>query len=296
MMLLRAGARAAMPRVSVRTVSTKATNANASSSRGASWLKAAGVATGGAVMLTGATHSMELELHVTDYPFDHKGPMSAFDAGSIRRGHEVYKNICATCHSLERIAYRNLVGVCYTEEEAKAMAQEIEVVDGPNDEGEMFERAGKLSDAFPSPYPNEEAGRAANGGALPPDLSLIAKSRHGGVDYLFALLTGYRDAPEGVTFREGLYYNPYFPGGKIGMPPPLQDGGLEYSDGTEATISQMAKDVSVFLNWAAEPEHDDRKRQGVKWVGCMCIMACVAGYYKRFRWAPLKSRKISYRD
>lgn len=188
-----------------------------------------------------------LELHLQGY-------FSAFDTAAIRRGHQVYQQVCAACHSMNFIHFRDLVGVCYTEEEAKAMAEEIEVVDGPNDQGEMFERPGKLSDPFPSPYANEEAARFANGGAYPPDLSLIVKARHDGLNYIFSLLLGYREPPAGVTMREGLYYNPYFPGGAIAMPKMLADGGVEYEDGTPATEAQMAKDVSTFLHWAAEPE------------------------------------------
>lgn len=183
-----------------------------------------------------------------------QGWFDAFDTAAIRRGHQVYQQVCAACHSMNFIHFRDLVGVCYTEAEAKAMAEEIEVVDGPNDQGEMFERPGKLSDPFPSPYANEEAARYANGGAYPPDLSLITKARHNGQNYIFALLLGYRTPPAGVTMREGLYYNPYFPGGAIAMPKMLVDEGVEYDDGTPATESQMAKDVVTFLAWASEPE------------------------------------------
>ncbi|KAJ0639378.1 putative cytochrome c1, cytochrome c-like domain superfamily [Helianthus annuus] len=146
-----------------------------------------------------------------------------------------------------------------TEEETKAMAAEIEVVDGPNDEAEMFTRPGKLSDRFPQPYENEQAARFANGGAYPPDLSLITKARHNGQNYVFALLTGYRDPPAGVSIREGLHYNPYFPGGAIAMPKMFNDGAVEYEDGTPATEAQMGKDVVSFLSWAAEPEMEERK-------------------------------------
>jgi len=185
--------------------------------------------------------------------------------------------------------------VCYTEDEVKKLIENITVEDGPNAEGNMFERPAKLFDYMQSPYKNEGQARAANNGALPPDLSLIVKARHGFEDYIFALLTGYHDAPAGITMRPGLYYHPYFPGGAIGMPPPLMDGAVEYEDGTPATASQMAKDVTTFLAWCAEPEHDHRKKMGVEFVGILIVCAGLVGYMKRFRWAPIKSRKIEFR-
>ncbi|CAG8657111.1 17556_t:CDS:2 [Acaulospora morrowiae] len=205
-------------------------------------------------------------LHPTKYPWEHRSPFSTFDHASIRRGFQVYKEVCSACHSLERIAWRHLVGVSHTVDEAKAMAEEIEYDDGPDEEGNFFKRPGKLSDYLPKPYPNDEAARASNAGALPPDLSLITKARHGGADYIFSLLTGYYDPPPGVEVREGLYYNPYFPGGAISMARALFDDLIEYEDGTPATTSQMAKDVTTFLSWAAEPEFDHRKKMGLKAV------------------------------
>uniref|UniRef100_A0A061R6U7 Ubiquinol-cytochrome c reductase cytochrome c1 subunit n=1 Tax=Tetraselmis sp. GSL018 TaxID=582737 RepID=A0A061R6U7_9CHLO len=244
--------------------------------------------TAGAVLADEA----EEGLHPGQYPWPHEGIFDSYDHASIRRGHQVYQQVCAACHSLDLVHFRNLVGVCYTEEEAKAMAAEIEVTDGPNDEGEMFERPGKLSDKLPAPYANEAHARYANGGAYPPDLSLITKARHDGQNYVFSLLLGYRDPPAGVTVRQGLYYNPYFPGGAIAMPKMLADGGVEYEDGTPATESQQAKDVVTFLAWAAEPEHDDRKLMGVKWITVLALVWLQAVYYKRWMWAPIKSRKL----
>merc|ERR1719230_405406 len=225
---------------------------------------AAGSIVGAATFST--VFASDAMIHPPAQPWSHGGFLQSFDAASIRRGHMVYSQVCASCHGLSRIAYRNLVGVCYSEAEAKAMAEDTDVMDGPNDEGEMFERPGKLSDYLPSPYPNEEAARYANNGAYPPDLSLIMKARHNGPDYVFALLTGYKDPPAGVPARDTQYYNPYFAGGWIGMPPPLSDGAVEYEDGMPSTATQMAKDVCVFLAWAAEPEADQRKLMGFKWM------------------------------
>jgi len=233
-------------------------------------------------------------LHPTAYPWPHNGLFDSFDHASIRRGFQVYREVCAACHSLDRIAWRNLVGVSHSVDETKTLAEEIEYADGPNDNGEMFQRPGKLSDYLPAPYPNEEAARAGNAGALPPDLSLITKARHGGADYVFSLLTGYVDPPAGVEIREGMNYNPYFPGGAISMARVLFDGLVEYDDGTPATTSQMAKDVVTFLNWAAEPEHDERKRLGLKAVILFSSLFAISIYIKRFKWTVIKKRKISY--
>ncbi|GAQ91947.1 Cytochrome c1 [Klebsormidium nitens] len=252
---------------------------------------------GGAVALYGLSDTVQADeaehgLHAPAYPWPHNGIFSSYDHASIRRGHQVYQQVCAACHSMSQVAYRDLIGVAYTEDEVKALAEEVEVEDGPNDEGEMFSRPGKPSDYLPKPYANEQAARFANGGAYPPDLSLITKARHDGQNYVFALLTGYREPPAGVHVREGLHYNPYFPGGAIAMPKMLNDGGVEYDDGTPATESQMAKDVTTFLAWAAEPEHDERKLMGIKWMFVIALVYLQAVYYKRWKWAPIKSRRL----
>lgn len=160
----------------------------------------------------------------------------------------------------------------------------------------MFERPGKLSDRIPGPYKNEEEARAANGGAYPPDLTLMVKARHYGIDYIFALLTGYCEAPEGKVILPGLHYNPYFPGGAIAMPKPIMDEQVEYEDGTVATETQIAKDVAHFLAWTAEPEHDERKLAGIQWMIGILTALAITGFYKRFRWSIYKTRKISYVD
>eukprot|EP00039_Didymoeca_costata_P018283 m.332880 g.332880 ORF g.332880 m.332880 type:complete len:304 (-) comp17020_c0_seq1:150-1061(-) len=235
-------------------------------------------------------------VHPPHQLWNHLGYTETFDHASIRRGYEVYKQVCAACHSMDRIAFRNMVDVIYTEAEVKQIAAEYDVVNKePNDNGETFTRPGKLFDYFPPPYPNEEASRKANGGALPPDLSVIVKARHGNEDYIFSLLTGYCDAPAGVNIPEDKYFNPYFPGGAISMAPPLYDEIIEYTDGTPASQSQLAKDVSTFLAWTAEPEHDDRKRMGLKAIVVLSLSTMFLLYIKRHKWSTLKSRQVLYK-
>jgi ubiquinol-cytochrome c reductase cytochrome c1 subunit len=252
---------------------------------------AVGATATGAVAVTALSDDV---VHAPAHPWGHLGYTAAYDCGALRRGFQVYRQVCATCHSLERIHYRELAGVTHTTDELIEMASEVDVVDGPNDEGEMFERPAKLTDTLPSPYQNDEQGRAANGGALPPDLSLMVKARHNGQDYLFSLLTGYCEPPAGKLTMPGLYYNPYFPGGAIAMPPPLNDGGVEYEDGTPATISQQARDIVQFLNWASEPEADARKKEGVSAMMVIGFCIVMTGYYKRLKWSPYKTRAITY--
>ncbi|ANB11470.1 ubiquinol--cytochrome-c reductase catalytic subunit CYT1 [Sugiyamaella lignohabitans] len=242
--------------------------------------------------MTDAEHG----LHAPHYGWSHSGILQTFDHQSIRRGYQVYREVCSSCHSLKLVAWRSLVGVSHSASEAKSMAEEFEYDDEPDDEGNPRKRPGKLADYMPSPYENEQAARAANQGALPPDLSLIVKARHGGCDYIFSLLTGYPDdAPAGVTLPVGLNYNPYFPGGGIAMARVLFDGLVEYEDGTPATTSQMAKDVTTFLNWAAEPEHDERKRAGLKAVTTFAALWALSVWVKRWKWSSIKNRKIVYR-
>lgn len=265
-------------------------------------LVAAGVVFGAGIPVVSVLHcSGGGSDHVTDdhmtnqhYHWPHSGPMSAFDTSSVRRGFQVYREVCASCHSLDKIAFRNLVGVTHTEEDAKTIAETFEVEDGPNDAGDMFERTAKLSDTIPGPYKNENAARAANNGALPPDLSLMAKARHGGVDYIFALLLGFEEPPAGKVMLPGLYYNPFFPGAAIAMESPLRDNAVEFEDGTPATRAQMAKDVACFLAWTAEPEHDERKKSGYQFMIAMAAAIAITGFYKRFRWSAMKTRKIWY--
>jgi len=256
-----------------------------------------GTGAGGAAAVAAALDDSvkaDMVLHPPKLPWSHNGPLESLDHASIRRGYQVYKQVCSACHSMRFLAFRNLIDVAYSEEEAKELAMDVMVVDGPNDAGEMFERPGKLSDYFPKPYPNDEAASAANNGAIPPDLSFIALARHGREDYIYHLLTSYCDPPAGIELMDGQHFNPYFPGGAIGMAAPLYNEIIEYDDGTPPTQSQLAKDVSTFLTWAASPEHDLRKKMSIKALTALSILSGLLFYMKRFRWSVLKTRKIVY--
>ena len=196
-----------------------------------------------------------------------KGLTGTFDRASLQRGFQVYKEVCSSCHSMQYLSYRNLGepgGPEFSEQEVKAIAASFEIDDGPDSQGEMFTRPGRPSDKFKNPYPNVQAAIAANGGAYPPDMSVLVKARKGGANYIYSVLVGYEDPPSGVTLDEGVYYNKYMIGNKIKMPNNLIDGLVEYADGTDSTVDQMAKDVTTFLAWAAEPELEERHKTGVK--------------------------------
>lgn len=195
-------------------------------------------------------------------PFE--GVFGTFDRQAAQRGAQVYLEVCAACHSNHNLYYRNLKDIGFSEAEIKQIAQKYTLKYGPNAEGEMFDRPALPSDRFVSPYANEEAARASNNGAYPVDLSLIIKARHDGPNYVFSLLSGYKEAPADVKLMPNLYYNPYFEGSQIAMPAPLTEGQVTFSDGTPATVEQMAKDVVIFLQWAAEPEMEHRKSMGLK--------------------------------
>ncbi len=244
------------------------------------------------VLSFNAIASSDLEpRHPKAIDWSFNGPFGTFDREAAQRGFKVYKEVCAACHSLKRIAFRNLKDIGFSEAELKSLAASYSVKDGPNAEGEMFERPGRLSDYILGPYANDNAARAANNGALPPDLSLIIKARKRGADYVYSLLTGYEKPPADVQIGENMHYNPFFAGGgsQLAMTPPLiQDGQVEYTDGVNPTIDQMAKDVVNFLEWTAEPEMEDRKALGVKvmiFVGLFTSIFYLA--YKRI-WRNVK--------
>ena len=223
----------------------------------------------------------EEKLPKVDWSFD--GPFGTFDRPSMQRGYQVYKEVCANCHSMKLMYYRDLRGIGLSEEQVKALAAEVQIPT-TDDSGQPIERPGLPSDHFKSPFPNDKAARAANGGALPPDLSLIIKAREDGSNYVHALLNGFEDPPQGVTVPEGQYYNKYFPGHFLAMPPPLHDDQVEYADGTKATIDQMSRDVVQFLTWASNPEMEQRKRLGIKVVLFLTFLTGLTYSVKRKIW------------
>jgi cytochrome c1 len=234
------------------------------------------------------------------------GPFGLYDPGQLQRGFKIYREVCSSCHSLKLLAFRNLAdpgGPQFSEAQAAAIASSFQVTAGPNDQGEMFQRPGKLADYFPPPFANDQAARNANGGALPPDMSVLAKARsfeegfpwfifnaftqyqEQGPDYIHGILTGYEEhPPAGVTLPPGAQYNKYFPGHAIGMPKPLSDGQVEYTDGTPATVDQYAKDISAFLMWAAEPKLDERKRLGFQVFIFLIVLTGLLYFTKKKVW------------
>jgi ubiquinol-cytochrome c reductase cytochrome c1 subunit len=191
------------------------------------------------------------------------GPFGTYDRGALQRGFKVYREVCAACHAMDLLHYRDLAALGYDDSQIKAVAGEYTMTDGPNDEGDMFDRPGRPGDRFKNPFANRQAAMYANNGAYPPDMSLLAKARKGGPDYIYALLTGYKEAPADVELLQGQYWNQYMAGHVISMAPPLSDGMVAYDDGTDGTVSQYAHDVSHFLMWAAEPHMEARKKTGV---------------------------------
>ena len=232
----------------------------------------------------------KVEYLKTDWSF--KGLFGKFDRGSLQRGYQVYTEVCSSCHSMKYLSYRNLAekgGPEFTEAQAKSIAASFEVTDGPNTDGEMFTRPGKLSDKFVMPYENVKAAQAANGGAYPPDMSVLVKARSGGANYIYSLLQGYEDPPTGVTLDEGVHYNKYMYGNMIKMASPLSEGIVEYSDGTEASIEQMSKDVTTFLMWAAEPSLEARHQMGFKAIVYLIILTILVYFSMKRIWSRIET-------
>ena len=247
------------------------------------------VTAGAALLPIPAAHAEGAEAHFEHMNWSFNGPFGTFDRSQLRRGYKVYKEVCATCHSMEFMHFRNLAeegGPEFSEAQVKALAAEYQVQDGPDQAGDMFERPGKPQDAFPSPFPNPEAA-AASLGAAPPDISLIAKAREGGPDYIHALLTGYEEAPADVKVPAGGHYNPVFVAGNgfIAMPPPLADGQVDYDDGTPNTLDQMSQDVSAFLMWTAEPKLEARHRIGFQVMIYLLALSGLLFFATRKVWA-----------
>ena len=225
-----------------------------------------------------------------DWSFN--GLFGKFDRGSLQRGYQVYSEVCASCHSMKYLSYRNLSekgGPEFSIEQAKAIAASFEITDGPNADGEMFTRPGKLSDKFLMPYANDKEAQAANGGAYPPDMSVLAKARSGGADYLYSILLGYEDPPEGITLDDGVYYNKYMYGNNIKMPKVLDDDLVVYNDGTIASEEQMAKDVVTFLMWSAEPHLESRHRMGFKVIVYLIILTILVYFSMKKIWSRVES-------
>ena len=251
--------------------------------RGVAWVGLAAV-----VALAAPAGAAETEkLPARGWSFE--GVFGSYEQAALQRGFQVFTNVCAGCHGVKYLTFGNLQDIGLSESDVKAIAAEYEVEDGPNDEGEMFTRPARPADPIPRPFANDQAARAANNGALPPDLSLMTKARKGGADYLYAILIGYEEDPPGdVEIREGMSYNRYFPGKQIAMPPPLFDDAVEYTDGTGASVEQMAADVTEFLMWAAEPTLGARKRMGLKVMLFLIVLTALFYASKRKIWSNLE--------
>ena len=221
-----------------------------------------------------------------------KGLSGKFDRASLQRGYQVYQEVCSGCHSVKHLSYRNLSekgGPEFSLEESKAIAAQFEITDGPNEDGEMFTRPARLSDKFVSPFPNVKAAAAANDGAYPPDMSVLVKARPGGSNYIYSVLMGYEEPPAGMQLDDGVYYNKYMIGNKIKMSSPLTEDIVEYTDGTKASIEQMAKDVTTFLSWAAEPELEQRHKTGVKVIVYLILLTILVYLSMKKIWSRVDS-------
>lgn len=244
------------------------------------------------VVLIGGAAPARAQEETPEAPEQHwsfDGVFGTFDRAALQRGFQVYKEVCSACHSVRYLYFRDLTALGYTEDQVKgiAAAWPQQVTDGPDDTGQMFQRQARPSDRIPGPFPNEQAARAANNGALPPDLSLMAKAREGGPDHIYAILTGYGTPPASMKMMPGMYYNTYFPGHQIAMPPPLTPDLVTFGDKTPATVPQMAHDVSSFLMWAAEPTLEQRHRIGLKVVLFLLVGTGVFYAAKRKIWSRI---------
>ena len=213
-----------------------------------------------------------------------EGITGTFDRGALQRGYQVYSEVCSGCHSMKLLYYRDLIDIGFSENQVKAIASEFTVIDGPNDEGEMFERDARPADRFVSPYLNDNEARANNNGAYPPDLSVITKAKKDGANYIYNLLLGYKDPPADMEVGEGMYYNIYMAGNQIAMPQPIYDESVDYADGTNNSAEQIAEDLVVFLTWAAEPELEERKNLGIKVILFFIVLGFIIFLAKNHLW------------
>ena len=213
-----------------------------------------------------------------------EGITGTFDRGALQRGYQVYSEVCSGCHSMKLLYYRDLIDIGFSEDQVKAIASEFTVIDGPNDEGEMFERDARPADRFVSPYLNDNEARANNNGAYPPDLSVITKAKKDGANYIYNLLLGYKDPPADMEVGEGMYYNIYMAGNQIAMPQPIYDESVDYADGTNNSAEQIAEDLVGFLTWAAEPELEVRKNLGIKVILFFIILGFIIFLAKNRLW------------
>ncbi len=239
-----------------------------------------------ALFFTGTARASEGPV-MPDLKWSFEGIFGTYDRTALRRGFQVYTEVCSACHTVNLLAYRHLGQAGFTEGEIKSIAAKVEVTDGPNAEGEMFTRPGKPTDTFKAPFPNKQAATAANGGAFPPDLSLIIKARKNGADYLHALMMGYTAPPADMKMLDGMSYNAVFSGHQIKMPQPLTPDQVTYPDKTKATVDQMARDLVTFLTWAAEPQMEDRKRMGIKVLLFLLILTGMLYALKRKIWSDI---------
>src|SRR5437868_14560106 len=245
------------------------------------------LAFGAAAVLSLGTASAAEEAKLPSEHWSFDGVFGTYDRAALQRGFQVYKEVCAACHAVKHLYYRDLAELGYGEDSIKGIAAQVQVTDGPNDQGEMFQRPGRPSDPMARPFANDQAARAANNGALPPDLSLITKAREGGSDYIYAILTGFKDAPVGMKMNPNMYYDEYFAGHQIAMPPPLSPDQVKYADGTQGSVPQMAHDVVSFLSWAAEPTLDERHRMGFKVFLFLIVATGVFYAAKRKIWSRI---------
>ncbi len=237
------------------------------------------------VLFAGTARAQEEAPSPPHQVWSFNGVFGTYDRAALQRGFQVYKEVCAACHPVKHLAFRDLAEIGYSEDAVKGIAAQVQVTDGPNDNGEMFQRPGRASDPMPGPFANDQAARAANNGALPPDLSLITKAREGGADYVYAIMIGFKDAPAAMKMNPNMNYNEYFAGHQIAMPPPLNQDQVKFADNTAASVPQMSHDVVTFLSWAAEPTLEQRHRIGFKVILFLIVATGVFYAAKRKVWS-----------